>query len=265
MMTPAWILDVFAALMLVVAAVSAARLAVMRPWPAGRLAAADVDVAHLLMAIAMAGMLAASLATLPDTAWKVIFGLMTAWFAWRVWRDTSANGVRALADGHCAPHLVHSGSMLYMMLALATPAGGSGTGGMGGMSGSSGPGMQVLEYPTLAFAFALILAGYSVWDLDQLSGRRYSRASTGMPLAPAAVPAMAGAEPARAAFSGPTATADAATTTAPAEAAAAAEAVPGGTPGSGPGVRALLLSPGTTVGCRIVMGVTMAFMLVIMI
>lgn len=125
--------------------------------------------------------------------------------------------------------------------------------------------VQVLEYPTLAFAFALILAGYSVWDLDQLSGRRYSLASTGMPLAQAAIPAMAGAEPARAAFSGPAATADAATTTAPAEAAGVNEAVPGGTPGSGPGARALLLSPGTTVGCRIVMGVTMAFMLVIMI
>jgi hypothetical protein len=41
--------------------------------------------------------------------------------------------------------------------------------------------------------------------------------------------------------------------------------VPGGPRGSEPGVRALLLSPGTTVGCRIVMGITMAFMLVIMI
>jgi hypothetical protein len=264
MMTPAWILDVFAALMLVVAAVSAARLSMARQWRGG-LATADVDVAHLLMAIAMAGMLAASLTTLPDTAWEVVFGLMTAWFAGRIWRDGTGNGVRALADGHYAPHLVHSGAMLYMFLALAAPASGAEMGGMPGMGGSSGPGMQMLEYPTLAFAFALILAGYSVWDLDQLSGRRYSLARTGMPLAPAAVPAMAGAEPARAAFSGQPATADAATTTAPAEAAAANEAVPGGTPGSGPGVRALLLSPGTTVGCRVVMGVTMAFMLVIMI
>ena len=63
----------------------------------------------------------------------------------------------------------------------------------------------MLRYPTLAFAFALILIGYSIWDLDQLSGRRYSLTSTRMPSArgpPTAVPAMAGADSA-AAFSGP--------------------------------------------------------------
>ena len=117
-MTPAWILDILAALMLVVATVSAARLAAARPWQRGSLVI-DTDVAHLLMAIAMAGMLASSLRTLPDTAWEVIFGLMTAWFAVRVILDARANGVRALATGHCAPHLVHSGSMLYMFLAVA--------------------------------------------------------------------------------------------------------------------------------------------------
>ena len=46
---------------------------------------------------------------------------------------------------------------------------------MAGMGGASGSAMQTLAYPTLAFVFALILIGYSVWDLDQLSGRRYSR------------------------------------------------------------------------------------------
>jgi len=263
-MTPAWLLDIFAALMLVVAAVSAARLVTARPWVRGGAAAGpagpDVDVAHLLMAIAMAGMLSASLTTLPNTAWEVIFGLMTAYFAWRVWRDAQANGVRALAGGHCAPHLAHSGAMLYMFLALAAPAaGGSGMADMGGASGSA---MQTLEYPTLAFVFALILAGYSVWDLDQLSGRRYVLAGAGVQLATAHVPAMAGgAEPAAAALSSPAVTGDAASPSAP----SAAGPLPGGSRGRGPGVRALLLSPGTTVGCRIVMGITMAFMLVIMI
>jgi Domain of unknown function (DUF5134) len=255
MMTPAWILDTSAALMLVVAAVSAARLAIARPWPAGRLATADVDVAHPLMAIAMAAMLAASLTTLPDGAWEAVFGLMTAWFACRVWRDARGNGVRALAGGHRAPHLVHSGAMLYMFLALAAPAGGPGMGGMGVSA------MQTLEYPTLAFAFALILAGYSVWDLDQLSGGRYSLAGASVSPSPVGVPVMAAAESAAVAFSGPPATGDAATIGAP----PADEAVPGGASGRGPGVRALLLSPATTVGCRIAMGVTMAFMLVIMI
>ena len=129
------------------------------------------------------------------------------------------------------------------------------------MGASAGSAMQTLEYPTLAFVFALILVGYSAWDLDQLSGRRYVLAGAGVPLAQAHVPAMAGAESAGAALSGPAATGDATSASAP----SAAGAVPGGSRGSGPGVRALLLSPGTTVGCRIVMGVTMAFMLVIMI
>jgi len=55
-MIPSWILDIFAAIMLVVAAVSAARLVVARPWRRGtrRAALADIDLAHLLMAIAMA-------------------------------------------------------------------------------------------------------------------------------------------------------------------------------------------------------------------
>jgi hypothetical protein len=259
MMTPAWLLDIFAALMLVVAAVSAARLVTARPWVSGGVTAGpapDVDAAHLLMAIAMAGMLTASLTTLPNTVWEVIFGLMTAWFAWRVWRDASANGVRALAGGHCAPHLVHSGAMLYMFLALAAPA--AGGSGMAGMGGSSGSAMQTLEYPTLAFVFALILVGYSAWDLDYLSGRRYGLAGAGVSLA--RVPAMAGAEPAGAGMPGPAAGTGDAVTAPP-----AADAFPAGPRGHGPGVRALLLSPGTTVGCRIVMGVTMAFMLVIMI
>jgi hypothetical protein len=102
MMSPAWLLDILAALMLVVAAVSATRLATARS-PANRLSAAeptgsrssprgsggaDTDIAHLLMCIAMAGMLAPSVKTLPPHAWEAIFGLLTAWFAWRFVGDT---------------------------------------------------------------------------------------------------------------------------------------------------------------------------------
>ena len=57
MLTPAWILDVLAGVMLAVAGVSAARLAGARPWRRGTVVT-DTDVGHLLMAIAMAGMLA---------------------------------------------------------------------------------------------------------------------------------------------------------------------------------------------------------------
>jgi hypothetical protein len=283
-MTPAWILDVLAGVMLAVAAVSAARLVAARPWRRGSVIV-DADVAHLLMAIAMAGVLAPSLRTLPSAAWEVIFGVLIAWFAFRVVRDARVNGVRALAGGHCAPHLVHSGSMLYMFLAT-TSAAAAGMAGMAGMSAASGS-MLMLSYPTLAFAFVLILVGYSIWDLDQLSGRRYSLASTRVSLAEigAGVPAMAGAEPAPATFSGPRpapAVTDAFTDAvmgAPAVTIMGATAGPGpraadgqlagcgsaptGANGADGAFGEFLLSPAVTVGCRIAMGVAMAFMLIV--
>ena len=276
-MIPAWILDIFAAIMLVVAAVSAARLVAARPWQHGaqRVALADIDVAHLLMAIAMAGTLVASLQTLSNGAWKVIFGVMTAWFACRVVRDVQVSGVRALAGGHCAPHLIHAAAMLYMFLALTAPAAhGS---GMSGMSGAAST-MGTLGLPFLAFVFALLLIGYSIWDLDQLSGPgpsgHYSlavarAAPSGAVLA--GVAAMSGAGP------GPAAAALASGQVVPAMAAGptvTSQGLPAGTAGTagdagacGPagGTGRGVLAPWVATSCRIAMGVTMAFMLLIMI
>ena len=176
-MTPPWILDVLAAIMLAVAAVSAARLIATRPGQQ-RAAAADADLAHLLMGISMAGMLTPSLGTLPDVAWEVTFGVLTAWFATRVALEVRTEGAAALAGGHCAPHLVHSASMLYLFLAM--PSGGAGS--MIGMSGMSMPGgaapMMTLHLPTLAFLFTLALIGYSVWDLNQLPSLRQAGAAS---------------------------------------------------------------------------------------
>jgi Domain of unknown function (DUF5134) len=285
---PAWILDIFAAIMLVVAAVSAARLVVARPWQRGRGAAtADIDISHLLMAIAMAGTLAAGLRTLPNDAWDVIFAVLTAWFGYHVARDARRAGIRALSGGHCAPHLVHTAAMLYMFVAVTAPAA-SGGPGMGGMGGS---GTQTLSLPILAFLFALILIGYSIWDLDQLSGPgasgHYSLAAARIRPAGtvlSATPALAGAESPAAAFSGPTSAASptsagspsagspsagspsagstVATVTPPAEADLAASCDPDPVTG---GVGHLVLAPWVATSCRIAMGITMALMLIIMI
>lgn len=269
-MIPAWILDIFAAIMLVVAAVSAARLVAARPWQQGaqRLALADIDVAHLLMAIAMAGTLVASLQTLPNGAWEVIFGVLTAWFAYRVARDAQVSGVRALAGGHCAPHLIHTTAMLYMFLALTVPtAHGSGMSGMGGAAGTMG----TLGLPVLGFVFALLLIGYSIWDLDQLSGPgasgHYSLATARV--APSAA-VLAGVGSMSGAGSGFAAAPDnghvAAATGA--DPAVTSQTVPAGAgtawgPHGGPGRG--VLAPRVATSCRIAMGVTMAFMLLIMI
>jgi hypothetical protein len=275
-MIPSWILDIFAAIMLMVAAVSAARLGAARPWRRGtrRAALTDVDVAHLLMGIAMAGQLASGLRTLPNGAWQAVFGVMTAWFAYRVVLDFLGSGVRALAGGHCAPHLVHAGAMLYMFAALSAPA----ARGSGGMAGGGMSGMGTLRLPFLAFLFALVLVGYSIWDLDQLSGPgasgHYSLAvarvaSPGPVLA--GVGAAAGPRPvAGNGAAGPDGTA-AARGSVPGPAAAelpegavapvTAEVPSASAPADGTGV----LAPWVATGCRIAMGVTMALMLVIMI
>jgi Domain of unknown function (DUF5134) len=266
-MIPAWILDIFAAIMLLVAAVSAARLVAARPWQqeTQRMPLADIDVAHLLMAIAMAGTLVASLQTLPNGTWSVIFAVMTAWFGYRVVRDAQVSGVRALAGGHCAPHLIHAGAMLYMFMAFTATAA-HGSGGMGG--GMSG--MGTLQLPLLAFLFALLLIGYSIWDLDQLSGPGASghyrlavpraapsgavlagvAASTGAGPGAAAVSALADGQDAPAVATGSTVT---------------SQALPAGACGPAGDTGRGILVPWVATSCRMAMGVTMAFMLLIMI
>ena len=275
MTIPAWILDAFAALMLTVAVVSAARLGVARPWPRAD-ADADVDVSHLLMGIAMAGTLAAGLHTLPDTAWEVVFGVLAVWFAGRVVREVRGHGTRLLAEGHHLPHLVHSVAMLYMFLALTAPRAAGGGAGMAGLAASSGT-MPVLRLPTLALLFAFVLIGFVVSDLDRLSRPaarpRYRPARTGF--APSGV-ALAGAaamtagtgsvaspSPAESAPPGLSLPEPARPEPARPEPALPEPARPATAPPATPPGR--LLTPGVARGCRIAMGVTMAFMLIIMI
>ena len=83
--------------------------------------------------------------------------------------EPRAQGAGALAQGHHAPHLVHSAAMLYTFAALAGPSSG-GRSGMSGMAGGSSGGTQTLHAPTLAFVFVLLLIAYTVRDLDRQAG-----------------------------------------------------------------------------------------------
>jgi hypothetical protein len=247
----------------------------------------------------MAGMLTPGLGTLPGAAWEVVFGLLTAWFACRVARNAAASGIRALVSGHCAPHLVHSASMLYMFAAVTGPATRTGAAaGMGGMSPGAGSATMTLSLPTLAFVFAFLLVGYAVWDLDQLSASRYATAArfslarAGQAgVGPVAMPVLVAAEspampppapPAPGARSVASA-ADAGHNDRAADVRAGAarirgtaddpgrsgvsgvSGVSGGRGGASltSGPASFLLSPAVTVGCRIAMGITMAIMLLI--
>jgi Domain of unknown function (DUF5134) len=273
-MTPAWILDIFAALMLIVAGISAGRLLVSRSW-SGQAPDADIDAAHILMGVAMAGMLASGLRTFPNGAWVAVFAVVTAWFAWRAVAEArSASTAIAMGTGHHVPHLIHGAAMIYMFVAVtgATSSGGGGMSGMGGMSGTMG----TLRLPTIGFVFVLLMIGWAVVDLDQLTGARWR--GHGSPRAGAGtVPpalrqrialAAAGGPALETAGSGPAlAVAQASVSAGGTDSAALAATADGpasGTVTASP-VAGVLLDPRVTIGSRIAMSVTMALMLVLMI
>jgi hypothetical protein len=266
MSIPSWLLDVFAAVMLLVAAVSAGQLVAGYPsrWVH---VDADITVSHLLMGIAMAGMLVTSLQTLPNVAWEVIFAIMTGWFAWSAWRHSRGVSFRALAGGHYAPHLVHSAAMLSTFLALAAPAAGGGSGEMGSMGGSGG--MQTLRLPVLALIFVLLLCAYTVRDVDRWAGSDgyFHLAQPGVaPAGPALATAGAGSVPVTRApadcpaTDGGVATVAQPETIRPETVQDAATAI-----ASRDGAASVIFAPGVVKACRVTMGVTMAFMLIIMI
>ena len=232
MSTPAWILGIFAAMMVLVAEVSAGQLVLARAWTRRGGAGAGIAVFRLLTGIAMAGILVPGLSILPNAVWEAAFAVFTAWFAWCLWRENRGRGAAAVAHGPYAPHLVQSAAMLYMFAALTGPSatGSSGTGGMSGMEWGSSGGLPTLHAPTLALIFALLLIALTIHDLNrqadtdgyfQVAGRRPGPAGTALAAA-AAGPAAYTAE-------------------------------------------RLLLSPAVVKGCQVAISVTMAFVLIIMI
>jgi hypothetical protein len=213
MSTPAWILETFAAMMVLVAEVSAGQAVIARAWTRRGGAGAGIAVSQLLMGIAMTGILVSGLRILPNAVWEVVFAVMTAWFAWYLWRGNRGRAAASVARGHYAPHLVHSAAMLYLFAAIAGPSAAA-PGGMSGMAWGSAGGMPTLHAPMLALIFALLLIAFAVHDLDR-------QAESGV--------AAAGAGPV----------------------AYTAER--------------LLLSPAVVKGCQVTIGVTMAFILIILI
>jgi hypothetical protein len=148
-----------------------------------------------------------------------------------------------MARGHYAPPLVQSAAMLYIFAALAAQSVSS-TGGMAGMAGWSSSDLPALHAPTLALIFALLLVAFAVHDLDRRAGADGYFRTAGRPLVPAGS-ALAAAATGPVPGAGPVPAAESA-------------------PRAGPAAR-LLLSPAVVKGCQVTIGVTMAFVLIIMI
>jgi len=163
---PSWLEGAFAAVMILTAAYSAGRLAVSRLW--ARATEFDADALHAVMGAAMAGMLAPRLNVLPNSAWAAVFGISAAWFGWHAIHAPGRGTPNSSRCRYPVPHLIECAAMLYMLLPLngMRPAdGGTGT-AMGGMGASAG---RAGGFPALAVVLALFMLGYIVWTTDRLT------------------------------------------------------------------------------------------------
>lgn len=108
-MGPTWLYYLFATLMLVVAGYSAAVMALT--GSSQRRAGWDVELSHLLMGVAMAGMFVSGWSFGPSAMWEIIFGALLVWFVVRSGRSVLAYGTHL---PHTAVHALMAFAMLLM-------------------------------------------------------------------------------------------------------------------------------------------------------
>jgi hypothetical protein len=241
---PSWLAGALAATMILIAVYCAGRLVASRLWR--RPTALDSDGLHLVMGVAMAGMLAPRLGLLPGSVWEGVFGVAAAWFALQV---TWVGRGRITGCWRClypVPHLVECGAMIYMLLATrGTRAGAPGTAmPMAGMSASTGP---AGSFPACALVLALFMLGYVVWATDRLASR--ARPETTMTTRDAA------SDPARVLITSGAAAASSPDTPGASGAARDRHEHPAGVPA---------LAPRLAESHKIAMGLAMGYMLVMM-
>jgi Domain of unknown function (DUF5134) len=228
---PVWLSATFAAVMLVVAVYCTGRLVVARRWR--RPTELDTDGAHVVMGVAMAGMLVSGLRVpLPTGLWEGVFGVGAVWFgaqALRARRGPVTSPWRCL---HAAPHLVECAAMVYMFLLLpAAVVVKSAAGGIDAMAVSPAES----RFSFLALLMAVFLLGYVIWLGDRLMLRSPALAFAAQPPAASALAAL----PSGAA-------------TVPSGATSASVAAP------------RYLAPRCALLCKAAMGMTMGYMLILM-
>jgi Domain of unknown function (DUF5134) len=155
---PGWLTGLLAAVMLTVAAYNATRLAAPR-W--GRAAELDADGVHVVMGVAMAGMLAPGLSFAPARLWQAIFAAAGAWFAWQFLRTRRGAQLGPWRCPHPLPHLIECAAMVLM---LALPAATAAT----GMSAMTVTGTAARLSP-LTLLLALFMVGYVMWLANNLT------------------------------------------------------------------------------------------------
>jgi hypothetical protein len=154
MSTPSWLYYLFGVLMLAVAAYCLVLfvLSVATNRPAGR----DVEISHLFMGVAMAGMFVGRWAFGPNAVWELIFGVLLVWFVAQSIQSIQRYGLHL-------PHALIKAVMNFAMLLMYWfPMGASSPSGAMSMSASSGgPKLD----PGMAFLLAFILLASAVFTL----------------------------------------------------------------------------------------------------
>ena len=153
---PSWLYDFFGALTLAVAAYSVALLVVT--VAAHRPSGWDVDVAHILMGVSMAGMFVVSWAFGPRSLWEFIFVVPLAWFLVR-----SAQSIRRYGI-HLPHYLIHAVMSLAMVLMFGF-TGDASAGSMGSMSMSMSMSTSPRLDPGVALLVALSLFGSAMFTV----------------------------------------------------------------------------------------------------
>ena len=265
---PSWLNDFLAAIMIVTAVYCAGRLVIAAARH--RATEHDVDLVHVVMGVAMAGMLVPRINPGWSSGWAVLFGAATAWFGWRAFRGYRSASADRFRPAHHVPHLVMSGAMVYMLVAVSKSGAGSGPAGrvaaMGGAAGS------VARFPIAALVLALFMIGYVMWVADRLPALATVRAYLAVPELAAGLPAAVGLGAADQVAAGLddsagraghdfTATPIAADTSIAAAEARTARPARTGRTARRP---AAPLSPRLAACCEIVMGIIMGYMLILM-
>jgi hypothetical protein len=184
---PLWLHAALASLMIVIAADCAIRLGLVGFGL--RRAVVDVEGLHLLMGVAMAGMLLPQLRVLPTGAWEAVFGVGALWFGGRtlVARKTgsgpfwSASGSGSgsawrLVAGAPLAHVIECLAMIFMLLPAFDEAMVHSHSLGQAMTGMSRNGLVTVA-PAVALILALCLVGYVVWTTDALARSRSARAA----------------------------------------------------------------------------------------
>jgi Domain of unknown function (DUF5134) len=222
---PGWLTGLLAAVMLTVAAYNVTRLVAAPRW--GRAAELDADGTHVVMGVAMAGMLAPGLSFAPRPLWQAVFAAAGAWFGWQFFRTRRGRAAGPWRCPHPLPHLIECAAMVFMFAlpaAAATTATATAPVGMGGM-GTALTGAAA-RFSPLTLLLAVFMVGYVMWLGNNLSA-----------LAPATA-------------SGTTTTVTTGTVT--------TGTVTTGTARTG------YLAPRCAACCKIAMGVTMGYLLIMM-